>query len=226
MNVEETYAKGTTTFMGVELIVAPGALIPREETELLGRTATEVIRALGMATPRVIDMCCGAGNLACGIASAIPSAEVWASDLTDGCVSVARKNVDKLALGARVHVHQGDLFAGFAGLGLEGTIDVVVCNPPYISEKRLEGDRAELLRHEPREAFAAGPYGLSIHQRVVKDAQAFLKKGGFLLFEIGLGQDKQVKMLFDRAKAFTDVRLVPNQAGELRVIVGKILPNS
>ncbi|MCC7074836.1 MAG: peptide chain release factor N(5)-glutamine methyltransferase [Deltaproteobacteria bacterium] len=212
--------------MGLELIVAPGALIPRQETELLGRTATELLRGLGVAAPRVVDMCCGAGNLACGIASAIPTAEVWASDLTDGCVAVARKNVEKLGLGGRVHVRQGDLFAGLAGLGLEHTIDVVVCNPPYISEKRLEGDRAELLRHEPREAFAAGPYGLSIHQRVVKDAQPFLKKGAHLLFEIGLGQEKQVKILFERAKAFTGVRLVPNQAGELRVIVGRTLANT
>src|SRR6185295_2492916 len=110
------------------------------------------------------------GNLACGIAHRVPHLRVWASDLTDGCVALARRNVAMHGLADRVSVHQGDLFTGLAGLGLENSIDVIVFNPPYISEKRLEGDRAYLLNDEPRAAFAAGPYGLSIHLRFVKDA--------------------------------------------------------
>jgi release factor glutamine methyltransferase len=134
---------------------------------------------------------------------------------------VARRNAQHTQLAERVHVHQGDLFQSLVGLGLEGSIDLIVCNPPYISEGRLQGDRAELLEHEPREAFAAGPYGLSIHQRVLKDALAFLKPGGYLLFEFGLGQDRQLKLLFERAKQYEDIRLVQNQAGEARVALGR-----
>lgn len=215
------YVIGHETFMGVELIVAEGALAPREETELLGNTALDALRSSGFATPRVIDMCCGSGNLACAIARHLPAVRVWASDLTDGCISVTRRNIEHVSVSDRVTVAQGDLFAGLAGFGIEGSIDVVVCNPPYISQGKLATDRAELLEHEPREAFDGGPYGLSIQQRVVKDALSFLRPGGILLFEIGLGQERQVKMLFDRAKAYEDVRLVANAAGEVRVMSGR-----
>jgi release factor glutamine methyltransferase len=217
------YVLGREMFMGVELIVGEGALAPREETELLGYAALEVIQASGSSSPKVIDMCCGSGNLACAIAHHLPAVRVWASDLTDGCINVTRRNVKHVDVSDRVTVAQGDLFAGFAGLGLEGLIDVVVCNPPYISQSKLATDRAELLAHEPREAFDGGPYGLSIQQRVVKEALPFLRPGGTLLFEIGLGQERQVKMLFDRTKEYEDIRLVANAVGEVRVVSGRKL---
>ena len=215
------YVIGHEIFMGVELIVAEGALAPREETELLGYTALAALRSPGSPALRVIDMCCGSGNLACAIARHLPEVRVWASDLTDGCIAVTRRNVEHVGVADRVVVAQGDLFAGLAGLGLEGSIDAVVCNPPYISQGKLATDRAELLNHEPREAFDGGPYGLSIHQRVIKDALKFLLPGGILLFEIGLGQERQVNLLFDRAKAYEDIQLVANSAGEVRVVSGR-----
>jgi len=214
---------GHEDFMGVDLIVAEGALAPREETQLLGNTALEAIRSCGSATPRIIDMCCGSGNLACAIAHHLPNVNVWASDLTDGCIAVTRRNVKHVSVADRVVVSQGDLFAGLAGFNLEGSIDVIVCNPPYISQGKLASDRAELLEHEPREAFDGGPYGLSIQQRVIKEALPFLRPGGILMFEIGLGQEKQVKMLFDRSKAYDDIRLVTNAEGQVRVVAGRKL---
>lgn len=204
-------------FMNVELLVERGVLMPRAETELLGTTALELLPE----NPRIIDMCCGSGNLACALASRSPNSRVWASDLTDACVSLARRNAFFARVQERVVVAQGDLFAGLVGLGLEGTIDLVVCNPPYISQAKLAGERAVLLENEPREAFDGGPYGLSIHQRVVREALPFLKPGGWLLFEIGLGQERQVKMLFERTRAYEDIRTVANAAGEVRVLAGR-----
>ncbi len=221
MSTSDPYARGRALFMGVEVLVAPGALVPREETELLGYTALELASGTGLTDPVIIDMCCGSGNLGCALAVRVPGARVWSSDLTDGCVGVTRKNVDHLGLGGRVSVHQGDLFASLEGLGLEGRADLVVCNPPYISAKRLEGDRAHLLEHEPREAFDGGPYGISIHQRVIKQALAFLKVGGYLLFEIGEGQDRQVTLLFERSKGYDDIRLVADSKAANRVALGR-----
>jgi len=214
--VGETLARGTVLFMGVELHAEPGALVPRLETELLGETAARVLADRG--AKRVVDMCCGAGNLACGVASRLVDLEIFAADLTTDCVTTARRNVDKLGLGARVHVHQGDLFAAFDGLGLEGTLDAVICNPPYISTARLEGDRSFLVESEPREAFDGGPYGIAIHQRVTKDALAFLKPDGVLLFEIGAGQAKQVTILLQRARQWSVPTSVSNEDGEPRVL--------
>ena len=202
-------------FMDVELLVERGVILPREETELLGDTAL----ALLPEKCRAIDMCCGSGNLACAIASRRPDVRIWASDLTDACVSLARRNAAHIGAADRLTVVQGDLFSGLKDLA--GTIDVIVCNPPYISQAKLAGERAVLLEHEPREAFDGGPYGLSIHQRVVREGLPFLKPGGWLLFEIGLGQERQVKMLFERTRAYEDIRTVANAAGEVRVLAGR-----
>jgi release factor glutamine methyltransferase len=222
IDVAEAYEKGRTLFMGIELLVAPGALVPRPETELLGTTAIDALHRLNRPASRVIDMCCGAGNLGCAISLSVPGAHVWASDLTDGCLDVARRNVAFHGLTERISVLQGDLFDAFSGLHLENSIDLIVCNPPYISEMRLKGDRAPLLALEPREAFAAGPYGFSFHMRVATDAPKYLRPGGILLFEIGLGQDRQVTTLLERNKGYEGIKVVTDNRGEGRVVLAYV----
>ncbi|MCZ0737142.1 N5-glutamine methyltransferase family protein [Phreatobacter sp. AB_2022a] len=223
--VAAAYACGHTRFMGLDLLVAPGALVPRPETELLGATAVDALHGMGLTAPRVIDMCCGTGNLACAIAARVRQARLWACDLTEECVAVARRNIAALGFADRAAAFQGDLFAPLSGEGLERTIDMVVCNPPYISEKRLMGERAHLLAHEPREAFAAGPYGLSIHMRVLKEALPYLRPGGALLFEVGLGQARQVAGLFARSGAYDAVSVIADAAGAGRVVLGFAQPS-
>jgi HemK-like putative methylase len=215
-DVRMVFERGTQTFMGVELFAAPGALVPREETEILGNEAARLLATL--ASPTFIDLCTGSGNLVCGISSKVKTARAWAADLTEPCATLAKKNVQKLGLSDRVQVLQGDLLAPLANVG---PVDMIVCNPPYISTGRLEKDRAELLANEPREAFDGGPYGLSIHQRVIKEGLPFLKPGAHLLFEFGLGQERQMKALFDRGKAYRDLRFIDDAAGAPRVAVAQ-----
>lgn len=205
-------------FLGVTLEVDGHVLVPRAETEILGRRAIALLSEAG-PSPRTIDVCCGSGNLACSAAAAIGAARVWATDLTEECVAATRRNVDRLGLSARVEVFQGDLFGGLPGSELAGTIDVVMCNPPYIPSSRLESDRAFLLEEEPREAFDGGPYGLSIHQRVLKEAVTFLKPGGTLLMEFGIGQDRALELLAKRVKDFGSVSFLHDAEGAPRVIV-------
>ena len=222
VEVAAAYESGKVGFMGLELFAAPGALVPRKETEILARTAVERLAALasGLARPLVVvDMCCGAGNLACALAVRFPDAQLFASDLTDSCVTLTRRNVEKLGLSARVQVRQGDLFQGLAGAGIEGAVDAVVCNPPYISHSRLE-KRSDLAR-EPREAFDGGPYGLSIHQRVMREAEPYLRPGGWLMFEFGLGQERQLELLFQRARIYDSAELVRGQDNEPRVAAAR-----
>ena len=221
VDVRQRITEGRQQFLGLDLLCGEGALVPRAETELLGLTVIDKIK--GVPSPlHVIDLCCGVGNLACAVATYVPQARVWATDLTEDCVRWARKNVEKFSLGARVETLQGDLFAGLEGLGLEKTIDLIVCNPPYISTGRLASDRAALLKDEPREAFDGGPYGLSIHQRVVAEAPRFLKSSGWLVMEFGLGQHRQVKRLFERRSAFNEVTLVGDHSGNPRVVTGRL----
>lgn len=220
--VRDTFARGLVLFMGVELHAAPGALVPRTETELLGETAAGLLaeRTERFGPQTIIDMCTGAGNLACGLASRIPSLRVFASDLTDECVALARRNVARAGLEDRVKVLQGDLFAALHAMDppLTGSVDAVVCNPPYISTGKLEKDRRELLSAEPREAFDGGPYGIAIHQKVTRAALDFVKPDGLLLFEIGAGQATQVRLLFQRARGWHEPASVAESAGEVRVL--------
>lgn len=218
------YLTGRQLFMGVELEAAEGALVPRAETELLGETAVALLREAEVREgrpARFVDLCCGSGNLVCGIAARLPGARAWACDLTGGAVALARRNVARLGLEGRVSVLQGDLLAPLAGLGLEGALDAVVCNPPYISSGRLAKDRAALLAHEPREAFDGGPYGLSIHQRAVREAAPLLRPGGALVFEVGEGQDKQVTSLFARAVSYDAAETRADAAGKGRVVLAR-----
>ncbi|NIK48775.1 HemK-like putative methylase [Variibacter gotjawalensis] len=207
-------------FMGLDLLLAPGVLVPRGETELLARSAIDILRTL--EAPLVVDMCCGSGNLAAAIAHHCPKARVWAADLTDDTTALARRNVERLGLSERVTVRQGDLFASLAQDRLDGTVDVVVCNPPYISTSALESEKASLLDSEPREAFDGGPYGISILQRLVKEALGVLKPGGWLLFEFGEGQHKLVASLLARSKSYGAISFAETD-GTPRVAIAKRL---
>jgi release factor glutamine methyltransferase len=218
--VEKARRDGRISFLGVHLHVAPGALVPRPETELLGRTALEALANMSPradGTLRIIDMCCGSGNLACALAAANPRLRVLAADLTDDCVALARRNVAEVGVQDRVRVYQGDLFAALPAGETTGCIDMIVCNPPYISTGRLGKDRAVLLEREPAEAFDGGPYGISIHQRVIKDAASVLRADGRLLFEFGLGQERQLRLLFNRTDTFSDVLFVADAGNRPRV---------
>ena len=224
--VRQTLTRGTVGFMGLELVALPGALVPRKETEILARLALDVVRArTDREGPQlVVDMCTGSGNLACAVAKGVPSTTLHASDLTTDAVSVARQNVTNLELALRVTVHQGDLFEPLRSMGLQGKVDVVICNPPYISTGKLEKESADLLRDEPREAFDGGPYGISIHQRVVKDALDFLKPGGVLALEVGSGQGRQVALLFSRARQYDSPTVVCDAAGSVRAVLATRSP--
>ncbi|HTJ43282.1 MAG TPA: HemK family protein methyltransferase [Kofleriaceae bacterium] len=200
------------TFLGVEIEAGPGALVPRAETELCGRTAIEKLR--GGVT--FIDVCCGTGNLACAIATAVPGARGWALDLTDGCVALARANVARLGLADRIEVAQGDLFAPISHVR---EIDLITCNPPYISTSKLA--TRDDLAAEPREAFDGGPYGVTIHQRVAKDALALLRGGGWLVMELGLGQERQLKIVLERARGYDTIEFIPDEHGAPRVVAAR-----
>jgi release factor glutamine methyltransferase len=215
-------ALDTHKFMSISIVAGPGVLAPRAETELLGRTALELLADLGDA-PVVIDMCCGSGNLGLAIADARPDARLFLSDLTDETTAQARENTRRLRLGDRVIIGQGDMFAGLATALGDTRADLIVCNPPYISTAKLAGDSAHLLEKEPREAFDAGAYGIAIHQRLIADAPNHLRAGGWLAFEFGAGQDRQVALLLKRNGAFGPINFAQNENKVPRVAFAQLL---
>ncbi|KQT53364.1 hypothetical protein ASG52_04365 [Methylobacterium sp. Leaf456] len=207
-------------FMGIEIEHPADVLAPREETELLGRSAVDILSERP-GPHRVIDMCCGSGNLACAVATAFNSATIWACDLTSACVSAAWRNVDRLGLSNRVQVRQGDLFGPLPIEEFDRSVDLVMCNPPYIPTFRLDGNKADLVRKEPREAFDGGLYGFTIHQQVIGAALRYLRPGGWIALEYGERQEKQIDALFRRAGGYYEPHHKLNECGVPRVAVAQ-----
>jgi release factor glutamine methyltransferase len=217
---------GRQRFLGLEFVTREAVIAPREEGELIGREALAITRTLVSGSPErevwIADVGCGSGNMACALAFHQPRARVWASDLAAASVALAQENVARHGLEARVRVEQGDLLGPLRDLGLEGAMDLVMMNPPYIPSASLERSHAPLLLFEPREAFDGGPYGLTILCRMLREAPSFLKPGGHLLLEFGLGQDRLVQTFAVRNNSYVDFRLVANAEGDARVAILRV----
>ncbi len=207
---------GRQSFLGVELLAGPQALIPRKETEILGKAVIDFL----MKRPEslVIDVCTGCGNLALAYARHVPRARVFAADLSEEAVALARRNAEFTGLADRVQFFAGDLFASFAGLDLEGRCDVVSCNPPYITSAKVPRMATEIAAHEPKLAFDGGAMGLSILTRLFKEAPAFLKPGGALAFELGLGQGALLMKRLERLDWVESVTALHDAHGEIRAL--------
>lgn len=209
---------GRQNFMGVELLAGPEALVPRKETELLGRTA--LAKLDGVAEPRVIDLCTGSGNLACAIAVARAEAVLVAADLSGAAVTLARRNSVFAGVAGRVTFFEGDLFAALPE-DWRGQADLLVCNPPYISTAKVEAMAAEIADHEPRLAFDGGGFGLGIVAQLIAGAADWLKPGGWLCFEIGKGQGVFLQRSLAKAGRYAAIEPVADEAGEIRVLAAR-----
>lgn len=206
---------GRQSFMGVELLAGPEALVPRVETEILGRTALDLVRTTDGSL--VVDLCTGAGNLAAAVAVAAPHVTLHAADLSTAAVGLARANMVFTGVADRVTLHEGDLFDALPA-ELRGEVDVLICNPPYISSARVGEMAAEISEHEPRMAFDGGSLGLSIVSRLVQEAPDWVRPGGWLCFEIGLGQGSYWQKRIPRFPGWDVVEPVEDDEGNIRVI--------
>lgn len=184
------YLTAAAYWRDVVLSVGPGVLIPRPETELLVDFVVEsASRDPRLAAGAWADLGTGSGALACGIARALPAAQVWAVDLHAAPVAHAAFNAARLGVGGRVRVLQGSWYAPLAEAGVvPGGLAGVVSNPPYISAEMVPGLQAEVGRHEPRAALdgGAGP-ALDCLVPICSGAAAVLAPGGLLALETGGG---------------------------------------
>ena len=204
-------------------MAGPEALVPRRETELLGYAALDLVRKAVAAQGRalVVDVCTGSGNLALALAHHEPRCEVIGADLSTDAISLARRNAERMALSDRVGFVQGDLFAPFDELGLQGAVDLVVCNPPYISSSKAAAMPTEIAEFEPRMAFDGGAFGISILFRLVSGAPRFLKPGAWLCFEVGRGQGESMAGRLERAGPYGVVERVRDDAGDVRALLAQ-----
>lgn len=207
-------------FMNLELIVGPEALVPRKETELLATTALELLQSIlkNQTRATVIDVCTGAGNVALSLAHYAPAAQVFAADLSESAIALANTNKTHLQLDDRVQFSAGDLLAPFANDNFYGKVDLLTCNPPYISSGKLDKMPGEIAQHEPQLAFDGGPFGLSLVGRLLKEVPQFLKPKGWLVFEVGLGQGEPLQKRLSKNPDYQTVNALQDYAGNIRVL--------
>lgn len=213
---------GRQRFMGLELLSSPEALIPRKETEILATAAIEkILHAAEKQRALVMDVCTGCGNIALACAAAVPNARVLAADLSEQAVSLAGRNAREHGLSGRVEFHCGDLFAPFQTPEFIGQVDVITCNPPYISTAKVSKMPREIAGHEPQLAFNGGPLGVSILMRVITHGPALLKRGGWLGFEVGMGQGPAMERRLRESDVFSQVETCTDAANHIRALFGQ-----
>ena len=211
------YLIGTQEFCGLEFAVNAAVLIPRPETELLVEYVAQRIPAEQQAT--IVDVCTGSGCIAVAIARLRPRARVIATDLSNPSLDVARQNATRHAVCERITWLEGDLLGPLAGQELEGRIDVIVSNPPYIAEADWATLQPEVRLFEPRGALVAGPQGTELHERLLQEAGRYLAPGGALIMEIGAGQARVMRRIVDQIPGLRFHRLVYDGAGLERVVI-------
>jgi len=176
------YIIGETDFMGLTFSVSPHVLIPRPDTEIL---CEEAIRRIRKQSVRVLDIGTGSGALACAIAKHCENAQVTAVDVSKQALETAKGNAQKN--GVHVRFLLSDCFSAVEG----ELFDVIVSNPPYISDEEMLELEPEVLL-EPHLALRADDEGLAFYERISREAREHLAPGGWLLFEIGWKQKDAV----------------------------------
>ncbi|TQL67483.1 release factor glutamine methyltransferase [Nocardioides albertanoniae] len=166
---------GVAYFRHVELAVGPGVFVPRPETELLAGWAID--RATGLDRPVVVDLCTGSGAIAKAIADEVAGAHVHAVELSEDAYPWAVRNL----AGTGVDLRQGDMADAFTDL--DGSVDVIACNPPYIPLEAWESVAAEARDHDPDLALFSGQDGLDAIRVLERRAAELLRPGGVVGFE-------------------------------------------
>jgi release factor glutamine methyltransferase len=210
------YLTGIAGFRYLELAVGPGVMIPRPETEIVTERAMARLPQGGV----VVDCGTGSGAIALAIAYERPDATVYATERSSVALEWAERN--RAALELEIELVACDLLTGLPD-ALKGSVDVVVSNPPYVATSERGLLAADVMEHEPHAALFAGEDGLDVTRRLVAEAPAWLRTGGWLVLEIGERQANDVcALLGDRR--YVDVEVHPDLTGRPRIVEARGRP--
>ncbi len=209
------YITGHQEFWGLDLLVTPAVLIPRPETEHAVEVVLELIAKQPAAALRIIDVGTGSGAIALALAHELPQADVLATDISPQALDVARANAARLQLDQRVRFTVSDVLNDIARTP---PFDFVVSNPPYVALSEEDHVQDVVKKFEPRTAVFAGEHGLDMIRRLIPQARAALRPGGYLVMEIGYSMSDAVMALLSEWRG---VHTAPDLAGIPRVVVAQ-----
>lgn len=206
---------GYADFMGEKFIVNPSVLIPRDETEFLVRKAIEIINKNNFTM--ALDVGTGSGCIACMIAK-YTQCQIIGLDISSDALNTALDNASKLNLFNKAIFRKSNIFSNVKP---GESFDIIVSNPPYIPPSEKVKIQTE-VKFDPEQAlFTEDEKGLEFYEKIAKDAPRILNKGGYLLFELGIGQSNDVKSIMEK-NGFQNIEIIQDLAGIDRVIVGNL----
>jgi release factor glutamine methyltransferase len=211
------YIIGTIEFFGLEFKVDERVLIPRSETETLVEVVIEHFEK--KEKPKIIDLGTGSGAIAISLAKNLKDALVYATDVSKDALEVAKENALKNMVNNQIEFICGDLFEPLKNKNLEGQMDCVVSNPPYVSEDEFENLPKEIKDYEPIVALASEGKGVLFHKKIIEGSLDLLKEGGILALEVGLGQASKVAELIQDHVAFRNTEIKKDLGGIERIVV-------
>lgn len=213
------YLLGTQEFCGLDFSVSPAVLIPRPETELLIHQVLSHVQSLSEAT--IVDVGTGSGCVAITLASRLDGRRILAIDRSAEALAVAATNAVRHAVRERIEWLEGDLLAPLQGRLCANSVEVIVSNPPYISESDWASLEPEVRVFEPRMALVGGEQGTELHERLLHESQEFLVPGGLLVMEIGAGQAPMVRQIAGHVGGYMALRVIEDAAGIERVVIAR-----
>lgn len=214
------YLVGRCEFYSLSLKVTPDCLIPRPETEWLVEKAVEFCRKRP-APRQALDLCTGSGCIAVALVKNCKDLRVTAIDLSEAALSVAAENVRTYHLEASIRLLCGNLYEPLIEEVDKPCFDLIVSNPPYVSDAEYEKLEPTVKNYEPKLALWGGPDGLEIHRRIVEQAEPFLQPDGALMLEIGYEQGLAVKDILEQSGLFTSVEILKDPAQKDRLAIGR-----
>jgi release factor glutamine methyltransferase len=191
------YITGRQEFYGLDFIVTPDVLIPRPETEFLVERVLKLIEESRDASPLIVDVGTGSGCIAVSVAVHAPQARMIATDVSRAALDIAIKNAEKHGVRDRIEFLAGDLLTPLMGRDLEGAIDIIASNPPYVNAGSVDDLQTEVRDWEPHAALFGGPEGLDFYRRLFGRAIEYLEPRGFMVIEIGYDQFDAISELSD-----------------------------
>ncbi|MCX9191910.1 peptide chain release factor N(5)-glutamine methyltransferase [Carbonactinospora thermoautotrophica] len=193
---------GRAYFRFLELLVGPGVFVPRPETEVVAGWAIDKLREMDVAEPLVVDLCTGSAAIALSIAQEVPRSRVHAVDLDENALAWAKRNIERMPEGQRVTLHQADV--AVACPELNGRVDLVVSNPPYIPVSDYDRVAPEARDYDPDLALWGGPDGLDVIRAIERTAFRLLRDGGWVVVEHGDEQGLEVPRIFPETNGWAD----------------------
>jgi len=224
------YILGKTEFMGLEFKVTADVFIPRPETEILVETTIAIVQSSEFRVQRILDIGTGSGCIAISLAKFIKNAEVTAIDISNEALKIAKQNA--FLNNVKVNFLTSNLFSNYelpttpaikiggSAKNFGGNYELIISNPPYIPTHEIKTLQPE-VKHEPHIALDGGRDGLDFYRRIIDIAVRYLKKGGFVIMEIGFNQKDAIKNIFQNSAYFEIIEFVKDYNNMDRVVIAK-----